>query len=375
MKFADIPAHDAIKERLRHMVLTDRLPHALLLEGPEGVGKFALARALAQYIHCENRTPEGDSCGHCPACRQHETFNQPDTFYSFPVLKTATAAGLSDDLLPDWRKFITAEPFMNFEVWQKMLNNPNGQPLIYSAEALNIVRKFSTTSYATRYKILLMWLPERMQPDCANKLLKMIEEPAPDSLLIFVSNNPEEILPTIYSRLQRVTLTRLPDSVVASHLLATHRGLAPQDAAVASHLAEGSILRAERQLSAGKEAEQFLQLFITLMRTAYQRKIGLLKAWANEVASLGREGEIRFLAYCERMMRENFINNLRVPSLVYLNTAEQQFSSKFSPFINERNVESLLAEFIQARVDIAANGNASIILFDLAVKVILLLKQ
>lgn len=373
MKFSDIPAHEDIKARLSALVDDNRLPHALLLEGPEGVGKFALARALAQYIHCENRM-DGDSCGICPSCRQHLTFNQADTFYSFPILKAQSATAVSDDLMPQWKEYLAQNMFMGFENWLSALNNPNGQPLIYSAESMNIIRKFSTTSYSTRFKVLLMWLPERMQPDCANKLLKVIEEPMDDSILIFVSDNPGEILPTIYSRMQRIKVKRLSDMVVADYLKA-HYSLSDIDADAIAHLAEGSILKAEQQLSVSDENKLFLDLFKGLMRDAYQHKVAALKKWTSDVAALGREAEMRFIDYCERMMRENFILNLQFPGLVYLNADEQAFCRNFSPFINERNVESLLREFSAAKADIAANGNAKIVLFDLAIKVILLLKR
>lgn len=371
MKFADIPSHEAVKERLRALVDDNRLPHAILLEGCEGIGKFALARALAQYIHCENRTG-GDSCGVCPSCRQHETFNQADTFYSFPILKTA--GEISDDVMPQWKHYLSGSMFMNFADWLRELDNPNGQPLIYAAESASLIRKFSTTSYSSRYKILLMWLPERMQPDCANKLLKMIEEPMDDSVLIFVSDKPREILPTIYSRLQRIEVKRLPDAAVTDYLRTRYQ-IADADAVAVAHLADGSINKAEQLLSVSDESKNFLEQFMTLMRTAYQRKIGILRKWSVDIAGLGREGSMRFLDYCSRMMRENFIISLHNPDLVYLNSAEQAFCRNFSPFINERNVESLLREFDQARIDIAANGNAKMIFFDLAIKVILLLKR
>ena len=373
MKFADIPAQELVKERLRALVDNNRLPHALLLEGPEGVGKFALARALAQYIHCENRV-NGDSCGTCPSCRQHTTFNQADTFYSFPILKSVSDAAISDDLMPEWKAFLTDSPFMNFEQWLSALNNPNGQPLIYSAESMNIIRKFSTTSYSTRYKILLMWLPERMQPDCANKLLKLIEEPLDDSILIFTSDAPQLILPTIYSRLQRIKVKRMPENIVAGYLRDRY-SLSAADAVAVAHLAEGSIIAADKQVSLSDESHRFLKYFIELMRGAWQRKVGALKKWSVDVAGLGREAEMRFLDYCSRMMRENFIYNIGDPALVYLNSDEQAFCRNFAPFINERNVEKLLREFNSAKADIAANGNAKIVLFDLAVKVILLLKN
>ncbi len=373
MKFADVLAHESVKERLRALVDNDRLPHALLLEGPAGVGKFAMARALAQYIHCENRI-NGDSCGVCPACVQHSTFNHVDTIFSFPVLKNGKSQAVSDDYITEFREFLTVSPYMNFEEWQKALGNINGQPQMYVEESQDILRKLAFTARASDTKIVLMWLPEKMNVQCANKMLKLIEEPLPGTALIFVSNNPREILPTIYSRLQRVEMRRLADDVVAGHLIDS-MSMPQADALSVANVAQGSILAAEKEARMSKETEQFLEFFTRLMRLAYQRKIGLLKIWVNDVAALGREQECRFLEYCQRLVRENFICNLRMPQLNYLNTAEAQFSQRFSPFINERNAERIMNQFNLAQTDIAANGNAKIVLFDLAVKMILLLKQ
>lgn len=355
------------------MADSGRIPHAILIEGPSGTGKFAMARAFAQYIHCENRAPEGKPCGCCPSCLQHESFNHPDTVFSFPILKTASAAGVCDDLADDWKKFLNDSPFMEFDRWLQVLGNPNGQPVVYSAEALSIARKFSKTSYSTKYRILLFWLPERMQNECANKLLKLIEEPFPDSLLVFVSDNPGEILPTVRSRLQSVSVNRVPAPEIATYL-ERELGADHVSAMAVAHIADGSLTAARNHMLQSKEYSQFLELFMLLMRAAYKRQVGVLRKWSTDISALGREAEIRFLSYCERMMRENFINNMHIPSLVYMTPAEQAFSTRFSPFINERNVERLLSEFASARTDIAANANAKIVFFDLAIHVILLLK-
>ncbi|MDE6127347.1 MAG: DNA polymerase III subunit delta, partial [Muribaculaceae bacterium] len=239
MRFADVIAHENVKERLRALVDNGRLPHALLLEGPAGVGKFAMARALSQYIHCENRSG-GDSCGVCPACVQHATFNHVDMVYSFPVLKNGRSQAVSDDYVADFREFLTVSPFMNFEEWQKALGNINGQPQMYVEESQDILRKLAFTARASDTKIVLMWLPEKMNTQCANKMLKLIEEPLPGTSLIFVSNNPREILPTIYSRLQRIEMRRLGDDVVAGYLADT-LSIPHADALSVAHVAQGSI--------------------------------------------------------------------------------------------------------------------------------------
>ena len=334
MKFQDIPGHENVKERLRAMIDNGRMPHALVLEGPAGTGKFALVRAAVQYLHCTDRRG-GDSCGVCPSCIQHQSFNHIDTIYSFPVLKSAGGA-LSDDFIDRWREL-------------------------------------SFTSHAAGCKVVMMWLPEKMNTQCANKLLKLIEEPLPGVALVFVSDNPGEILPTIYSRLQRVEVKRFADAEIARYLQERYN-LESAEAMALAHNASGSITLAEKNMAKDDENNLFLEFFQQLMRLAYQRKIGLLKKWSQEISALGREQSARFCDYCQRQVRENFIANMRIAGLNYQTLKEQAFSRNFSPFINERNVEQLTSVFTKAREDIAANGNGKIIFFDVAVKVILLLK-
>ncbi|MBD5258970.1 MAG: DNA polymerase III subunit delta [Barnesiella sp.] len=374
MKFSDIPAHDEVKRQLVAMVDNNRMPHALLLEGKSGIGKMMLARALAQYIHCTDRH-DGDSCGVCPACLQHQSFNHIDTHYAYPVikLKNRTGAAISDDWAEQWRQFLTDSPYMDMNTWVELLGNANAQPQIFVDESTALLHKLNFTSHAARFKVVLMWLPERMNEACANKLLKLLEEPHDDTLFILVSNEPAHILPTIYSRLQRVEVKRLDDATVAAYLEERY-GVDPDAADGISHLAEGSILEALSRFSASDESKQFLDMFMSLMRLAYQKKVGALRRWSVDVADFGREKCCRFLEYCERLTGENYIYNLRDSRLVRLDNEESRFSANFARFINERNVERIRSLFIDARRDIAGNANAKIVLFDIAVSIILCLK-
>ncbi|MBD5247619.1 MAG: DNA polymerase III subunit delta [Barnesiella sp.] len=374
MKFSDIPAHDEVKRQLVAMVDNNRMPHALLLEGKSGIGKMMLARALAQYIHCTDRH-DGDSCGVCPACLQHQSFNHIDTHYAYPVikLKNRTGAAISDDWAEQWRQFLTDSPYMDMNTWVELLGNANAQPQIFVDESTALLHKLNFTSHAARFKVVLMWLPERMNEACANKLLKLLEEPHDDTLFILVSNEPARILPTIYSRLQRVEVKRLDDATVAAYLEERY-GVDPDAADGISHLAEGSILEAMSRFSASDESKQFLDMFMSLMRLAYQKKVGALRRWSVDVADFGREKCCRFLEYCERLTGENYIYNLRDSRLVRLDNDESRFSANFARFINERNVERIRSLFIDARRDIAGNANAKIVLFDIAVSIILCLK-
>lgn len=375
MKFSDIPAHDSVKQQLVDMVDNNRIPHALLLEGKSGIGKMMLARAFAQYIHCTGRR-DGDSCGVCPSCIQHKSFNHIDTHYSYPVikLKNRSGAAISDDWAEQWRQFLDDSPYMDMNSWVELLGNANAQPQIFVDESGSLIRKLNFTSHAAQFKIVLMWLPERMNEPCANKLLKLLEEPHDDTLFILVSNEPAKILPTIYSRLRRIEVKRLSDETVGKYLT-DHYGTDRDAAEGIARLAEGSILEAVRRLSTSDESRQFLEMFMSLMRLAYQKKVGALRIWSNDAADFGREKCCRLLEYCERLTGENYIYNLNDRRLVALDNEESRFSANFARFINERNVERLRSLFIEARRDIAGNANAKIVLFDVAVSIILCLKQ
>ncbi len=374
MKFADIPGHHDIKQRIRHMVLSDRIPHALLLQGPPGTGKFALARATAAFIHCTNRTPQGDSCGQCPNCLQHAKFNNIDTFFSYPVLKKKSSQStISDDYAPEWHQLLHDSPFMDFQQWLSLLGNTNGQPAIYVDEATHLSTRLNLASRQSKYKIVLMWLPERLQEATANKLLKIIEEPFPDTLFIMTSNNPRAILPTIYSRTQRISVPPYSDHEISNIL--TAQGIDPQTALSIAPLADGNATHALSLAGTDRNRQKQLDLFINLMRKAWMRDVGALRRWSDDIASLGREANINFYEYCAKLVRDNFILNLGNPALTSLSPQEYEFSRKFSPFINTANVEQIFQTITDARNDTALNGNAKIIAFDLAVKMILLIKR
>ncbi|MDE6331838.1 MAG: DNA polymerase III subunit delta, partial [Muribaculaceae bacterium] len=172
MRFADIKGHEDVKQRLRAMVDERRLPHALMIEGTEGAAKFAIARAFVQYIHCTHRM-NGDSCGVCPECKLSDALSHIDTFISFPVVKRSGRGCTSDDYLPDFRNFVHDYPYMDFEEWLRRLDNINAQPQIYVDEVAALIRKLSITSRRSDYKTAMIWLPERLREDAANKLLKL----------------------------------------------------------------------------------------------------------------------------------------------------------------------------------------------------------
>lgn len=375
MKFRDIPSHENVKRQLREMAADGRVPHALLLHGPAGSGKVMLARAFAQYLHCEHPTPDGEPCGTCHACLSHEAMSHVDTLYVYPVVKTEKLKEpISNDYLDDFREFIAGSPFMDFDRWAGMFDKKNAQPIIYVYESAELERRLSVSATTSRYKIALMWLPEKMNEQAANKLLKLIEEPYPDTIFLLVSNDASAILPTIRSRCRPIEVTRLDDASVADYIRA-RLSMDPQDALATAHIAVGNVNAALRSVDATSVSRMFFDYFVRLMRLAYQRDVKGLLEWSGDITSLGREQAVKFYDYAQRLIRENFVFNLNVPAISYLNRTEAQFSERFARFITERNAESIIRHMNQASSDIAGNANGKIVNFDFAIKMIILIKN
>lgn len=369
MKFADIVGHEKAKSRLRDMVDTDRMPHALLLHAPAGVGALAMGRALSQYIHCQN-PQNGDSCGVCPACLQHQSLNNPDMHYTFPYVKKKSEGLLiCDDYAPCWREFMACGPYGSWEQWLEISKAGNSQPAIYVDESAEIVRIMNMSNFSAKYKIALIWLPEKLQPETANKLLKIIEEPFADTRFILVSNDPASILPTIFSRTQRIGLSKLSDEEIVK-VLTEGYGVDPALAPGVAMQANGSLADAISMVGTEGEHNEFAPLFRDMMRKAYARDVRGLRDMAESIAGMGREKIRRFLTYCGAMVRENFIYNLNTPDLLTMDNEEMKFSARFAPFINAANVERISENFAAAAADIARNANAKIVMFDTLLQLI-----
>ena len=353
MKFSEVLGNEQAIAQIRQMIDADRLPHALLLYGEPGVPKLGLAMAAAQYLHCRNHV-DGDSCGVCPMCRQHQTFNQVDTHFSYPFTNRKSDSNNSceaGDYIDEWREFVSQYPVEDYQAWLTLLKNDNAQPQIFVREADSIMRKMTLSAYTAKYKVLIMWLPEKLKDEAANKLLKLIEEPYDDCKL------------------------RKPSTPMIAQYLADRYGMDMQDALALAAPADGNVTMAERMVQTGSEFHEFRERFIELMRLSYQHDLGKLKAWSEVIADMKREKERRFLDYAVRQVRENFIYNLHNPALNYLTREEEAFSTRFSPFINERNVEGIVAELERASADIAGNGNGKLILFDLTIRLSILIRR
>lgn len=374
MLFQNIVGQSDLKSRFTSEIQEGRIPHALMFAGPSGSGSLALALAYAQYLCCEHRSPS-DSCGVCPSCIKWKKLVHPDLHFMFPIVRNARKKlEVCADFLPEWREALIESPYLSLPDWLGRLDASNGQALIYARESDEISRALSLKSSEGGYKVTIIWLPERMHEVCANKLLKILEEPPQKTVFLLVSEAPEQLLPTIRSRVQCINVPRIDSSDIEAHLTeALH--LSPEEAGRIAHTANGNYRKALEELESDTDKTMFLELFIRLMRLAYMRRIREMKQWSEEVAALGRERIKRFFAYCQHMIRENFIYNLRCPSMNYMNGEELAFSSRFSPFINERNVIGMMEEISLAERHIEQNVNAKMVCFDFSLKMIVLLKQ
>lgn len=361
MKFSEITGHSDIINSLRGMVDAGKIPHAFLFTGISGIGKHRTARALAQYIHCKNRH-EGDSCGICPSCIQHRNHNNPDLHFIYPIVKKDGAL-VSKDMIEPWREMLDNYSYMPPEKWNMLINAGNSQPSIYVDESDDIISRASLSAFQEDFKIFIVWLPERMRPEAANKLLKVIEEPFEDTIFILVTNNDSKILPTILSRTQRFNFKPLPERELQGMLLKT--GVNSDIASDAARISEGSLQKAEEIACHPEELLEFSDLFKEIMRSAYALRAKNLKQHSETAAGFGREKLLRFLSYCARMIRENYIYNFNIPSIVLMTQEEENFSSRFAPFIHDGNVEQLSEEISRAAQDIERNGNSKIVMFDL----------
>ena len=374
MRFSDIPGHEDVKQTLRGLVESGHVPHALMLSGPAGTGKMMLARAYAQYLHCESPR-DGEPCGQCRNCRLHAELTHPDLHFVYPIVKNKKLGYvISSDRAEAWQRMITEYPAMPEEKWQEIIEAGNSQTAIYVEESADIIRQDSYPPYASARKIFLIWQPERMRVEAANKLLKVLEEPSEGTIFIMVSDNELQVLPTIFSRVQRVHAGRLSDSDIAAYLMSRH-GFNEAAAAQYGRLCAGSLIRADELGSHSGENEEFLAIYQEVMRSAYAKRVARLRQISDKLAGFGREKIRRLLDYMARMIRENFIYNMKMPQLSAMTPDEEAFSTRFSPFVNHANVEDFLAETDRARRDVERNANAKVVLFDYFVITIILLHR
>lgn len=381
MQFSKVIGQKEAQQRLKQLVDEQRIPHAMLITGPEGCGKMAMALAFASFLlgeRWDGRSLLGSDAEIANAEAMLRKWAHPDLHFSFPIIKPKNAGSdrkvACDEYIKEWGQLLDGGPYFTLEQWMKLMNAENQQAQIFEAESDALAHKLYIKSTMGGYKVSLIWLPERMNATCANKLLKLLEEPPMKTVFLLVSEHPELLIDTIRSRVQRFDMRRIDDADIEQALI-EKRSIVPADAHRIARIAAGNWLKALETLSADNENRQFFDLFVLLMRKAFTRDVKELKHWSETVAAFGREKQRRFITYMLRMVRENFMYNFRQPDLCYMTQQEEAFATKFARFINERNVLIIQQQLQDAMRDIGQNANGKIQFFDFALEMVINLRR
>lgn len=368
MLFNQIIGQEHIKKHLQKSAENGRIPHAQLFVGKEGCGTLPMAIAYAQFLLC-NFSDDVDSCNIKCNKLQH-----PDLHFAFPVTTNDAVKkhAVSNLFLEDWRNFIEDQPYGSLFNWLQQIGVENKQGLIGVDEAEAVVKKLQLKSYEGGFKVMIIWMAEKMNIAAANKLLKLIEEPPNKTVFILITENEEQIINTIKSRCQALHFPALSEQDIANALIVNHQ-VDDNEAANIAHQAEGNFNKALHLLQKDAGDLVFEEWFIEWIRTAFRAKgnaavVQQLIAWSDVIAKTGRETQKRFLEYCLQFFRQALLMNYKSDQLVFMETKSGFNLSKFAPFVHSGNILEIEKEISEAMYHIERNGNAKIILLDLSMK-------
>jgi DNA polymerase-3 subunit delta' len=380
MFFKDILGLSHIKNHLTMSADAGRTPHAQLFVGPEGSGLLPMALAYAQYIICNNTNSENEG-GEIACNLKFNSFSHPDMHFAFPVANSdkAKSHAVSDNYIQEWRKFMSEQPYGNLFDWYRLIEIEKKQGQIGVDEAQNILKKLSLKSYEGGYKVMVIWMAERMNIAASNKLLKLIEEPPDKTIFLLLCQDEEQIIQTIKSRCQVLHFPPLAEEALVSGLI--DKGATREEAMRIAQEANGNFNKALDLFHNDSEDLVFEKWFVQWVRSAFKAKgnkaaIHELILWSEELAKTGRETQKKFLHYCIMVMRQALLLNYGTGELAYMKIHVDGFQlKKFAPFVHENNILPIVEELENAIYHIERNGNAKIIFTDLSIKLTRLLHK
>lgn len=372
MFFSDVIGQTKAIGFLKESIDSGRIAHAQIISAGTGFGGLTLALAASSYIFCRERTEEGDSCGKCKECYKSHSLQHPDLLLVFPVGSDAASSTdklVSLDFLSEFRELVSESGgYFTFEDFKSKIGLEKKQAIIRVSEAESLLRTMSLRSFQGGWRVIVIYLPEKMNTETANKLLKLIEEPPSMTVFFLVTEQYSAVLPTITSRCQLLRLSPLSENDIASALV-ERKGLDAQKAGEIAHISRGSWCRAVQIAEDNQSMDEYHEQFVSLMRLAWQGNYAEIFSWSAGAASMGREFLGRFADYSIQMLRDSYMQSLGESSLNLSFGKDRTFISKFAPFVNEMTVEPLVAEFATMKRDILMNGNASIVLSHFALTV------
>lgn len=360
-----VVGQSAILENFEKTLSARRISHAQLFLGAHGRGSLALALAYAEML-MEKTAKESSH-----SQTMMNKLVHPDVHFAFPVAKIGSGS-LSDDFIKTFRESVIDNPYLSLFQWTKAIDVEKKQVLINAGQGAEISRKLQLKSFEGEYKVMIIWMAEKMNVTTANKLLKLIEEPPEKTVLLLVAEDEEQMLATILSRTQTIRIPPIETEAIQNELITQHN-IAPDTARSIAGLADGDFASALSILHTSDEENYDQKAFIQWMRMCYQKDFFKLDSWIGDMSRVGRERQKMFFAYGLHIFRECLISNYADASLIRLHGEEQNFVQKFKPFVNTANALQLIEEFEEASVDIERNGNARIVFTDLSLKVMKLL--
>ena len=373
MYFSDLTSQDASKKQLLNLFSQNRVPHALLLIGPEGCGHLQLALSFAALLSCNN-PQENDACKKCSSCLKHEKFQHPDIHFSFPIhLLKSEHSEISDHRREIFVKTLIELKCLGKKSWYSAMGNENKQGVIGVQESHSILKKINLKSFFGGAKILIMWLPELMNLQAANKLLKLIEEPPEKTYFILVSDTPDKIINTIYSRMQHIVIPKMPLQHI-SVFLQQNFNLSIDSSHTLANFSNGNLNKAIISHLNASFSELNISLFIKWMRLCYSRNIAETIDWVNELSKMGREQVKDFISYSLEMSRHCILGNFSIFN-DQITQKEEKFLEKFQPFINHKNISEINALMNEAYSHIERNANPKILMLDVSLQFYKLLKK
>lgn len=381
MLFKDIIGQQEVKRRLIRTVKEGRVSHAQLFSGPEGSRKLALALAYAQFINCKDRQygdeqDIGDACGTCPSCVKYQKLIHPDLHFIYPVASTKEVKNpLSRDFLKTWRSTLLDNNFrVSLFDWYEAIGIEKKQGIINADDCSEILRTLSYKSFESEYKVMIIWMVERLFHSAAPKILKILEEPPDKTLFILVTENPDQIINTILSRCQMIKIPRLKDEEVKAQLEMDFPEAREKIENVIP-LSEGNYNKAYKIFMDDGEESFLVENFIKWMRVCYMNEIQPIMEFVTGISRIGRERQKLFLSYSSRIIRNGMLLHYSVPHLARLNSEEREFFVKFRHFITDINIYQMSGALEQAQYHIERNANPNILFVDLSFTLSSLLKK
>jgi DNA polymerase-3 subunit delta' len=367
MQFKQIVGQDAIKQRLITSVKENRVSHAQLFLGPGGSGSLPLAVAYAQYLSCENKL-EDDSCGECSSCRKYQKLMHPDLHFSYPFFakhKDDTAISF----IEQWRDAFITNPYLSLDTWRGYLDAENKQANINIAECHQIIKKLSFKPFESPYKILILWLPEYLDKE-GNALLKIIEEPQPNTLFLLVAQNQDQILNTILSRTQLIKIPPLGFDEIKDHLINQHNQTVDAATEIA-YLSNGSLTEALTMLEYDNKG--YHEQFVQWLRLCFANKGLEVMSFVDQASKMGRENQKNFLRYGINFLRECCLLLSGAGSLVHLPAHELETAQKMTNVMNVPMAQAIVTELEKAHYHVERNGNPKILFLDVSLQIIKIL--